>query len=143
MANERVLLVDDEVEFVEALSMRLETRDVNVEVANSGPEAIEKAEKTRFDAIVLDLAMPGMDGIETLRRLRDSHPEVQVILLTGRATLQKGVEAMKLGAMDFLEKPVSIDLLMEKISTAKSKMDEASEKRTKALISDILKTRGW
>ena len=143
MANERVLLVDDEVEFVEALSMRLETRDVHVEVANSGPEAIEKAEKTRFDAIVLDLAMPGMDGIETLRRLRDSHPEVQVILLTGRATLQKGVEAMKLGAMDFLEKPVSIDLLMEKISTAKSKMDEASEKRTKALISDILKTRGW
>ena len=143
MADEKVLLVDDEEDFVEALSMRLESRGMKVEVANTGPEAIEKASKQQFDAIVLDLAMPGMDGIETLTRLKESHADVQVLLLTGRATLQKGVEAMKLGAMDFLEKPVEIDLLLEKIRQAKTEADKASEKKTQALIDDILKSKAW
>ena len=143
MANEKVLLVDDEEDFVEALSMRLESRGMQVEVANTGPEAIEKASRQHFDAIVLDLAMPGMDGIETLARLKESHADVQVLLLTGRATLQKGVEAMKLGAMDFLEKPVELDVLLEKIRHAKTEADKASAKKTKALIDDILKSKGW
>jgi DNA-binding NtrC family response regulator len=143
MANEKVLLVDDEEDFVEALSMRLESRGMQVEVAHTGPEAIEKASRQQFDAIVLDLAMPGMDGIETLTRLKESHADVQVLLLTGRATLQKGVEAMKLGAMDFLEKPVEIDVLLEKIRDAKSEADKASAKKTQALIDDILKSKGW
>jgi DNA-binding NtrC family response regulator len=143
MADPRVLLVDDEVDFIEALSARMEARGLVVETASNGEEAVQKVRDRRFDAIVLDLAMPGMDGIETLRALRELQPEVQVILLTGHATLQKGVEAMKLGAMDFLEKPVDINVLMEKIKQAKSTTDELTEKRTEQIVQDILKTKGW
>lgn len=143
MADPRVLLVDDEVDFVEALSARMEARGLVVETATNGEEAIQKVHDRRFDAIILDLAMPGMDGIETLRALRELQPELQVILLTGHATLQKGVEAMKLGAMDFLEKPVDINLLMDKIKQAKSTTDELTEKKTEQIVQDILKTKGW
>lgn len=143
MADARVLLVDDEEDFVEALSARLEARDLEVQVAPSGKDALERAAETRFDAIILDLAMPGMDGIETLKALRESQPEVQVILLTGRGSLQKGVEAMKLGAMDFLEKPADINVLMDKIRQARSKAAEVEEQRTQQIISDILRTKGW
>jgi DNA-binding NtrC family response regulator len=143
MSDPRVLLVDDEVDFVEALSARMEARGLVVEIATNGEEAVQKVRDRRFDAIILDLAMPGMDGIETLRALRELQPEVQVILLTGHATLQKGVEAMKLGAMDFLEKPVDINVLMDKIKQAKTTTDELTEKRTEQIVQDILKTKGW
>lgn len=143
MANEKVLLVDDEEVFVEVLSQRLETRGVLVEWVTSGADAVAKAKAQRFDAIVLDLAMPGMDGIETLIQLREIDPDVQVMLLTGRATLKKGLEAMKLGAMDFLEKPIEIDDLMDRIRTAKTATDQVNEKKTQALLDDILKTKGW
>lgn len=143
MADPRVLLVDDEVDFVDALSARMEARGLVVETATNGEEAVQKVRDRRYDAIILDLAMPGMDGIETLRALRELQPDVQVILLTGHATLQKGVEAMKLGAMDFLEKPVDINLLMDKIKHAKSTTDELTEKKTEQIVQDILKTKGW
>lgn len=143
MANEKVLLVDDEEVFVEVLSQRLETRGVLVEWVTNGADAVAKAKTQRFDAIVLDLAMPGMDGIETLIQLREIDPDVQVMLLTGRATLKKGLEAMKLGAMDFLEKPIEIDDLMDRIRTAKTTTDQVNEKKTQALLDDILKTKGW
>ena len=143
MAGAKVLLVDDEEDFVDALSERLETRDIAVTVARSGKQALEQADGARFDAIILDLAMPGMDGIETLKALRADQPDVHVILLTGHGSLQKGVEAMKLGAMDFLEKPADINVLMEKIREARSSIEEAEEQRTKQIISDILKTKGW
>jgi len=143
MAGEKVLLVDDEADFVDALSARLEARDLYVEVARSGAEAVERADGTRFDAIILDLAMPGMDGIETLQQLRTRQPEVQVVLLTGHGTLQKSVQAMKLGAMDFLEKPVDINVLMDKIREAHSRMDQVEEQRTKQIIDEILRTKGW
>jgi DNA-binding NtrC family response regulator len=107
------------------------------------PSAVAKAKAQRFDAIVLDLAMPGMDGIEALIQLREIDPDVQVILLTGRATLKKGLEAMKLGAMDFLEKPIEIEDLMDRIRSAKATTDQVNEKKTQALLNDILKTKGW
>ena len=143
MANEKVLLVDDEEVFVEVLSQRLETRGVKVEWVTNGADAVAKAKSQRFDAIVLDLAMPGMDGIETLIQLREIDPDVQVMLLTGRATLKKGLEAMKLGAVDFLEKPIEIEDLMDRIRTAKATTDQVNEKKTQALLDDILKTKGW
>jgi DNA-binding NtrC family response regulator len=143
MADAKVLLVDDEADFVEALSERLEARGLAVTVATSGSEAVDRSREARFDAIVMDLAMPGMDGIEALKVMREEQPEVQVILLTGHGTLQKGVEAMKLGAMDFLEKPADINVLLEKIREAKSKATEAEEKRTQQIIHDILRTKGW
>ena len=143
MAGERVLLVDDEADFVEALSARMEARGVIVETADRGPVALEKMKAQRFDVVVLDLAMPGMDGIETLSAMREHDPDLQVILLTGRATVQKGIEAMKLGAMDFLEKPADINLLLERIQQAKAKSVERVEQKTEQVIQDILRTKGW
>ncbi|MCG6868811.1 MAG: response regulator [Gammaproteobacteria bacterium] len=143
MANEHVLLVDDEEDFVEALSTRMEARGLVVEAAKNGYEALEKAQVQRFDAIIMDLAMPGMDGVETLRGLRVDQPELQVIFLTGHGTLETGVEAMKLGAMDFLEKPTDINLLIEKVRKAGSKTSAAREQKTQQMIEDVIKTKGW
>jgi DNA-binding NtrC family response regulator len=143
MANEHVLLVDDEVDFVEALSTRLKARGLGVEVAKDGYEALEKARVQQFDAIILDLAMPGMDGVETLRGLRTIQSEIQVIFLTGHGTLETGVEAMKLGAMDFLEKPTDINLLIEKVRKAGLITSAVREQKTQQMIEDIIKTKGW
>jgi len=143
MATEKVLLVDDEVEFTHILSQRMESRGVGVDTAASGPEALEKVKRTLYDAIFLDLAMPRMDGIETLKRLLESNPDLQVILLTGRATVQKGVEAIKLGAADFLEKPAEIEKLLEKIHQAQARRMLLVEERAEERMKDILKSKGW
>ena len=116
--NEKVLLVDDEKEFVETLAERLRNRGMAVSATDSPLEALGKAEKESYDAVVLDLMMPEMDGIETLARMKKHNPDLQVILLTGQATVEKGVEAMKCGAMDFLEKPIDLKVLAEKIKKA-------------------------
>ena len=116
-----VLLVDDEEKFLEVLSQRLETRGVDAETSTSGEEAMVKIKNKNFDAIVLDVMMPGIGGIETLKRIRKENPELQIIMLTGRGTIDKAVEAMKEGAIDFLEKPADINTLMDKISKAKEK----------------------
>ena len=143
MASEEVLLVDDEPEFTEILSKRMASRGVGVDVAASGPEALKKVGHKSYDAIILDLTMPEMDGLETLRRLLERNPELQVILLTGYATVQKGIEAMKLGAMDFLEKPAQIQALMEKIHQAKANKMVLVEKHMEDRIRDILETKSW
>ena len=143
MTEENVLLVDDEPEFTQILSERMESRGVSVDTAATGPEALEKVRGKSYDAIVLDLSMPGMDGIETLKRLLQDNPELQVILLTGYATLQKGIEATKLGAMDFLEKPAEIQKLMEKIQQAKANKMLLVEKRVEEKIKGILGTKSW
>ena len=143
MANEKVLLVDDEQEFTQVLSERMESRAVDVDTAASGIEAVQKAKDVPYDAIILDLAMPEMDGIETLRHLLEVNPDLQVILLTGHATVGKGIEATKLGAMDFLEKPAEIQKLMDRIQQAKANKMLLVEKRSEEKIKGILETRGW
>lgn len=143
MTQNKVLLVDDEVEFTEALAERMQARGLEVETCDSGSSAVEAAKHKDFHAVILDLAMPGMDGIETLKRLRTEHPDLQIIVLTGHATVEKTVEAMKLGALDFLEKPADIKEIMAKIEQAKGKrsilMAEQYEKR----IKDIMGKKGW
>ena len=143
MADDKVLLVDDEKEFTRILSERMETRGLTVVTAKNGPAALKKAKKEQFDAIILDMLMPEMDGIETLKRLLEINPDLQVIMLTGHATLEKGVEAVKLGAMDFLEKPADMDKLLAKINEAKAKKMVLVEKRTEQKIKGILKSKGW
>ena len=143
MSDSTVLLVDDEEDFVEVLAERLEARGLTVDTAANGELALEKAGKRPFDAIVLDMAMPGMDGIETLKGLLQINPDLQVILLTGRATLGQAVEAMKLGALDFLEKPVDIDTLVAKIEEAATKRDSLTEKRIEDKMDDIIGKKGW
>lgn len=140
---DRVLLVDDEVEFVETLAERLRARGLQVEVATSGEEGVEKAKQTAFQAVVLDYAMPGMDGIETLRALREHVPDIQVMLLTGQATIKAAVEASRLGAVDVLEKPTDIGTLLEKIREARARHLAARERRSQARVEDILRRSGW
>ena len=139
----KVLLVDDEPHFVKLLAERLEGRGVNVETAGGGPEAIDKVKGEPYDAIILDLLMPDMDGLETLKQLREINPDLQVILLTGHGTIDKGVEAMKLGAMDFVEKPADFKALMEKIKEAKDKRMLLVEKRHEERIKELMKSKSW
>ncbi|MHC5006528.1 MAG: response regulator [Planctomycetota bacterium] len=143
MAKEKVLLVDDNPEFTEVLSQRMEAREVDVDTAASGSEALEKVGDESYDAIVLDLAMPGMDGMETLKRLLEKRPDLQIILLTGHASLEKGVEAIKIGAMDFLEKPAEIQALMEKIKEAKARKMLLVEKGIEERLKGILGSKSW
>jgi len=143
MNESTVLLVDDELDFVEVLAQRLEARGLSVETADSGEVALEKAEQKPFDAILLDMAMPGLDGIQTLKGLLKINPDLQVILLTGRATLGQAVEAMKLGALDLLEKPVEIETLVAKIAEAATKKSSLAEKRIEDRVSDIMRKKGW
>jgi len=114
----RVLLVDDEVEFVKTLAKRLEMRELKPDTVYSGEEAIKYAEEQEPDVIVLDLRMPGMDGIEVLRQIRQAYPTTQVIILTAHGTEKDKEEAEKLGAYEFLRKPVDIETLMDKIKGA-------------------------
>jgi DNA-binding NtrC family response regulator len=143
MSNEKVLLVDDEQEFTQVLSERMKARGLNVVTADNGPTAIQKAEAESFDAIILDIRMPGMDGIETLRRLRKINPNLQVIMLTGQASVKAGIEATKLGALDFLEKPADLKQIMEKIQEAKVNKMLLVEKENEDKIKKILKSKGW
>jgi len=143
MTDPRVLLIDDEKELLEVLSERLRTRGMNVQTAESGEEALKKIQESTFDAIVLDLAMPGLDGIETLRRMKEISPGIQVILLTGHATVQKSIEVMKLGAMDLLEKPTDLKVLLAKIEEASSKRAFLLEKQMEDEIDEIIRKRGW
>ncbi len=139
----KVLLVDDEENFLEVLSERLETRGLKVSTATSGEDALDQAEGQNFDAIIVDLAMPGIDGIETLRRLKEKNSDLEIIILTGHASVKKGVDAMKLGAEDFLEKPVDMAILLEKIREAKHKRMIILEKKSLDKVGKILKTKAW
>ena len=143
MSDCKVLLVDDEVDFVDVLAERLEARGLRAYKANSGSEALEAAEETVFDAILLDMAMPGMDGIETLEGLLAINPELQVILLTGQATLEQVATAIRTGALDLLEKPADLDALVSKIEMAATKRWSLEEKRIEEKMSDILRKKGW
>jgi len=141
--EEKVLLVDDEGDFLETLAERMRNRGMNVTTSMSAAEAIKKTEAVDYDVIILDLLMPGMDGIQALKALKERKPDLQVILLTGHATVQKGIEAMKLGAMDLLEKPADINDLTEKIQKAKARKMILVEKKTEDKIRDILKSKSW
>jgi two-component system, OmpR family, response regulator len=143
MSDCRVLLVDDEEEFVTVLAERLRVRGLRADTAATGLTAVVKAEETRYDAIVLDMAMPGMDGIETLERLLELNPDLQVILLTGRATVEQAAAAIKLGALDLLEKPADIDALLTKIEDAANRRWSLEDKRIEDRVADILRKKGW
>ena len=139
----RVLLVDDEVDFVEVLADRLAARSLEVSTATSGEEALGVAGEKTFDAIVLDMAMPGMSGLETLEGLLEVNPDIQVILLTGQATLEQAAAAIRIGALDLLEKPADLDILVEKIEKAATKRWSLEEKRIEEKVADIMKKKGW
>ncbi|MCG8618700.1 MAG: response regulator [Desulfobacterales bacterium] len=122
MGNENkkinLLMVDDEEEFLNSLSERLETRDFTVTTATQGEGAIEAAKKGGFDVAILDLNMPGMDGMELLKILKENHKFLEVIILTGFGKVESYKEATKLGAFSYLEKPFDMDQLLEELKNA-------------------------
>ena len=138
-----VLLVDDEEQFLQVLSERLTNRGLHVSSVTSGEEAVDQVENETFDAVVVDLAMPGINGIETMKKIKEKRPNLEIIILTGHATVKAGIEAMKLGAEDFLEKPVDLNVLLERISEAKQKRMRIQEKKSQNEMDQILKTKSW
>ena len=139
----RVLLVDDEEDFVETLAQRLEVRDFEVATALSGAEALERLEEREIDVVILDLQMPGVDGIQVLRQIKERKPLIEVIMLTGHATVQTAIDGMKLGAFDFLIKPTETEELLEKIARAFGRKSEQDRRIQEAEIDQIVKRRGW
>jgi len=142
MPTANVLLVDDEVPFVETMTKRLGKRDLQVSTAFSGAEALEKLGKdSRVEVVILDVKMPGMDGIETLREIKRKHPLVEVVMLTGHATVETAIEGMRLGAFDYLMKPCDMDVLISKVGGAVSRKREQENKIVEARIKEITMRR--
>ncbi|MCD6199699.1 MAG: response regulator [Deltaproteobacteria bacterium] len=134
----RVLIVDDEKEFVDLVSERLTMRDYDVTACYSGEEALETVKKYNFDIVVLDILMPGIDGIETLREIKRIKPLTEVILLTGHAAVNTAIEGMRLGAYDYLTKPCEISDLVTKLDKAHDRKAEQEERIRAAKVEDIV-----
>jgi len=118
MEGWKVLLVDDEKEFVSTLAERLRLRGIQADETGSGEEALRLIALTAPQVVVLDVMMPGMGGLEVLQRVKSTYPNIEVILLTGIGSTKDGMEGMRLGAFDFLMKPLQIEELIEKIKAA-------------------------
>ncbi len=139
----KVLLVDDEREFVDALAQRLEVRDFEVARAFNGDEALDRIGNGGVDVVVLDVLMPGKDGVATLREIKQTQPLVEVIMLTGNATVESAIEGLKIGAYDYLMKPTEAKDLIEKIVLAYKRKTEHEERIRQAHIENIMLRRGW
>jgi len=126
MTNKSVLIVDDEKNILLTLSQSLEVLQVEIETAANGEEALAKLREKEFGLILLDLRMPGMDGMEVLRQVREIRPDIRVIMITAYGTVELAVEAMKLGAVDFLQKPFSPEEIRDLVSRVmdREKLDE-------------------
>lgn len=118
MEKFNVLIVDDEEDFRETIVKRLRNRNLEVEGVESGEAALKAVDNQNFDVIVLDVRMPGMDGIETLKELKKKKPHIEVIMLTGHASVESGIQGMQLGAFDYVMKPVPLDELLDKMRQA-------------------------
>ena len=129
MGKTRVLLVDDEQEFVSTLAERLELRGFSVQTAPDGETALQTVQRERPHVVVLDLKMPGLSGTDVLSRMREQSPGLPVILLSGYGSTRDGIEGMRLGAFDFMLKPVDIDVLLAKIAEAVGGANETEGSR--------------
>jgi len=133
----KILLVDDEKEFVETLSERMEMRDLESDIALNGEEALQMVEDEAPDVMVLDLKMPGIDGMEVLRKVRKAYPDVQVIMLTGHGSEKDEEEARRLGAFEYLQKPTGVDKIVQTIKRAFKKFDDSMVAATFAEAGDL------
>lgn len=138
MKDFKLLLVDDEEEFVQALAERLQMRDLESDTVYDGDQALNYVEEKEPDVMVLDLKMPGIDGIEVLKKVRKAYPNIQVIILTGHGTEKDEERARSMGAFDYLEKPVDVDKLVKRIKKAyRRKLDNLSVAATFAEAGDF------
>jgi DNA-binding NtrC family response regulator len=135
-----ILVVDDEKDFLETLVNRLKKRKLDVDGVESGEEALEHMKKKMFDVVILDIKLPGgMDGIETMREMKKIQPLAEVILLTGHASVETSIEGMKLGAFDYILKPVKLEDLLPKLLQAYEKKNEQDQKIRSAKIKESLR----
>jgi two-component system OmpR family response regulator len=123
----KILIVDDEEKFLTYLSKRLKMREYDVATSPSGEDALEKLRQHNFDIVILDVLMPGIDGIEALREIKKAKPFIEVIMLTGHASVEAGVEGMRLGAYDYVMKPCEAEELISKINKAYERKVEMEE----------------
>ena len=140
MIGSKILLVDDEVVFASNMAKLLESRGYWVTAVNSGDSAIRELEKQDFDVVVLDLKMPGMDGITTLKEIKKLDLFTQTLILTGHGSIDTAMEAIKLGAYDYLTKPCEIEDLVAKIEGAWGKKDEHVKKELSENIQKIVES---
>ena len=118
MRASKILLVDDELDFLETLVLRLKKRKMHVTGVQSGEEALQTIDQDPVDVVILDVKMPGMEGIQVLEEIKRRHPSVEVIMLTGHANIEAANQGLKLGAFDYLIKPVDMEELLKKIQDA-------------------------
>ena len=143
MLETKLLLVDDEEAFVAAMEKRLTMRNIKITTAYTGEEGLKKLdEDPDIDVVLLDVKMPGMDGIATLREIKNKLPMAEVIMLTGHATVESAIEGMKLGAFDYLMKPCDMDELVAKVEEAKNKKRAHQEKIIEAAGRELRGRRG-
>ena len=140
MKGSKILLVDDEEIFADNMARLLETRQYLVKAVYDGKAAIEALKTEDFDVIILDLKMPGMDGLSTLREIKRLDIFSETLLLTGHGSVDAAVEALRLGAYDFLTKPCDIDQLVEKIEGAWRKKDDAWKKEMEERIQKLVES---
>ncbi|MBW1735547.1 MAG: response regulator [Deltaproteobacteria bacterium] len=138
MANMQLLLVDDEERFLETTKTLLERRGISVFTATSGLDALKVLDEHRIDVVILDVKMPGLDGVEVLRKIKQRFPLVEVVMLTGHATVESAVEGMRLGAFDYVTKPCDVSQLLEKAQEAFDKKAAMEEKIRKAKTERII-----
>ena len=116
----KILIVDDEKDFLDIMAERLDARDMDVFTATSAEEALKMVLKESYDAVIMDFMMPEMDGFTALKLFKETRPDLPIILLTANVPEEKRIEAIKLGAMDVIEKPADLNLLAQKIEEAKT-----------------------
>ncbi len=117
----KVLIVDDERDFLDIMAERMGARGMDVSTATSAEKALKMVQKESYDAVIMDLMMPEMDGFKALKLFKETSPDLQIILLTANVPEEKCIEAIKLGAMDVIEKPADLNLLTQKIEEAKAR----------------------
>jgi len=143
MDDFRALIVDDEEDFLETLVKRLHKRNIDATGVASGEEALEIMKQKLFDVVILDVKMPGgMDGIEALREMKKIQPLAEVLLLTGHASVETSIEGMKLGAFDYLMKPIKLEELLPKLAQAFEKKDAHDQKIRSAQIKELIRFPG-
>ena len=139
----RVLLVDDEKDFIDVLAERLEARDFAASKAYDGNEALKLIRENAVDVVLLDVQMPGKDGVSVLREIKAINPLIEVIMLTGHSTVESAVEGMKIGAYDYLLKPTETKDLVEKLVLAYKRKSDQENRIRQAEIERILTRKGW
>ena len=140
----RILIIEDEIRLAQNVASFLRNPGgYAVDLSSDGEDGRHMAFTNAYDLIILDLAMPGIDGLETLKRIKAKQPDAEIIMLTGQGSIRTSMEAMKLGAEDFLQKPVNIGDLMERINDAKDKRLMVMKSKSVKEIEKILHTKGW